>query len=243
MRPHVCTEQRFGRPGNGVVTQSFTQAMACFCPALPLVVGLSGGADSTALLLACAERWPGQVRAIHVHHGLQSAADDFERHCVGLCARLQVPLVVQRVDGRPAPGQSPEDAARIARYKAFEGVALTSQAIPAIQSIALAQHADDQVETLLLALSRGAGVAGLAAMPACWQRLAWPGTAPCCVWPGPNCGPGCGTRRVVGGRPQQPGRALHPQPHSRAPAAGAGSRFSGLSRHLCSQRGPRSAGE
>ncbi len=152
------------------MTLRFTEAMARFTPALPLAVGLSGGADSTALLWACAERWPGQVRAIHVHHGLQSAADDFERHCVGLCARLQVPLVVQRVDGRPAPGQSPEDAARIARYKAFEGVALTSQAIPAIQSIALAQHADDQVETLLLALSRGAGVAGLAAMPAFWQR-------------------------------------------------------------------------
>ncbi len=175
MRPHVCTEQCFGRPGNGVVTEKFTQAMASFAPALPLAVGLSGGADSTALLLACAERWPGQVRAIHVHHGLQSAADDFERHCAALCARLQVPLAVQRVDARPAPGQSPEDAARAARYRVFEAAALASQAPPAIQSIALAQHADDQVETLLLALSRGAGVAGLAAMPARWQRsgLAW----------------------------------------------------------------------
>lgn len=175
MRPHVCTEQCFGRPGNGVVTEKFTQAMASFAPALPLAVGLSGGADSTALLLACAERWPGQVRAIHVHHGLQSAADDFERHCAALCARLQVPLAVQRVDARPAPGQSPEDAARAARYRAFEAAALASQSPPAIQSIALAQHADDQVETLLLALSRGAGVAGLAAMPARWQRsgLAW----------------------------------------------------------------------
>lgn len=175
MRPHVCTEQCFSRPGNGVVTEKFTQAMACFAPALPLAVGLSGGADSTALLLACAERWPGQVRAIHVHHGLQSAADDFERHCAALCARLQVPLAVQRVDARPAPGQSPEDAARAARYRAFEAAALASQSPAAIQSIALAQHADDQVETLLLALSRGAGVAGLAAMPARWQRsgLAW----------------------------------------------------------------------
>lgn len=157
------------------MTEKFTQAMACFSPALPLAVGLSGGADSTALLLACAERWPGQVRAIHVHHGLQSAADDFERHCAALCTRLQVPLAVQHVDARPAPGQSPEDAARAARYRAFEAAALFSQPPSAIQSIALAQHADDQVETLLLALSRGAGVAGLAAMPARWQRsgLAW----------------------------------------------------------------------
>lgn len=152
------------------MTQTVDAALDAFTPALPLAVGLSGGADSTALLLGCAERWPGQVRAIHVHHGLQSAADAFERHCVELCARLRVPLQVQRVDAHHAPGQSPEDAARIARYKAFEAAAQAEQAQDAIQSIALAQHADDQVETLLLALSRGAGVAGLAAMPAFWQR-------------------------------------------------------------------------
>ena len=152
------------------MTQPFDAALRAFAPALPLAVGLSGGADSTALLLACVERWPGQVQAIHVHHGLQAAADVFEQHCTALCARLKVPLTVQRVDARHAPGQSPEDAARTARYKAFEVAAHASIAQPAIQSIALAQHADDQVETLLLALSRGAGVAGLAAMPAQWQR-------------------------------------------------------------------------
>ena len=156
-------------------TQSFDAAMRAFAPALPLAVGLSGGADSTALLLACARRWPGQVQAIHVHHGLQAAADGFEQHCVRLCRELQVPLSVQRLDARPTPGQSPEDAARQARYKAFEAVALDGKAQIAIKSIALAQHADDQVETVLLALSRGAGVAGLAAMPACWERagLQW----------------------------------------------------------------------
>ena len=155
--------------------QSFDAAMRAFAPALPLAVGLSGGADSTALLLACARRWPGQVQAIHVHHGLQAAADGFEQHCVRLCRELQVPLSVQRLDARPTPGQSPEDAARQARYKAFEAVALDGKAQIAIKSIALAQHADDQIETVLLALSRGAGVAGLAAMPACWERagLQW----------------------------------------------------------------------
>lgn len=152
------------------MTQSFDAAMRAFAPRLPLAVGLSGGADSTALLLACAERWPGQVHAFHVHHGLQAAADGFEQHCQALCARLNVPLSVLRVDARHAPGQSPEDAARQARYKAFEALALTGQAPIAIKTIVLAQHADDQVETLLLALSRGAGVAGLAAMPAQWQR-------------------------------------------------------------------------
>lgn len=152
------------------MTQSFDAAMQAFAPPLPLAVGLSGGADSSALLLACARRWPGQVQAIHVHHGLQAAADDFERHCIALCARLAVPLHVRRIDARPARGASPEDAARRARYQAFEAVANVIPAQAAIQSIALAQHADDQVETLLLALSRGAGVAGLAAMPAHWQR-------------------------------------------------------------------------
>ncbi len=146
------------------------QALAAFDPEVPLAIALSGGADSTALLLACADKWPGQVAAIHVHHGLQAAADDFEKHCQALCARLDVPLIVQRVDARAAPGQSPEDAARHARYGAFEAAAQQNRAQVAIKSIAIAQHADDQVETMLLALSRGAGLPGLAAMPAQWQR-------------------------------------------------------------------------
>lgn len=152
------------------MTLSFDVAIADFSPALPMAVGLSGGADSTALLLACARKWPGQVQAIHVHHGLQAAADGFEQHCAALCQSLNVPLWVKRLDARHTPGQSPEDAARQARYKAFEAVAIASKAQAAIKSIAIAQHADDQVETLLLALSRGAGIAGLAAMPARWER-------------------------------------------------------------------------
>lgn len=144
--------------------------MESFAPQLPLAVALSGGADSTALLAACAGKWPGQVRAIHVHHGLQAAADDFERHCVVLCGALDVPLAVQRVDARHAPGESPENAARNARYEAISAAARASTAQPAIKSVALAQHADDQVETLLLALSRGAGLPGLASMPAQWER-------------------------------------------------------------------------
>lgn len=152
------------------MTLSFDLAIADFSPALPMAVGLSGGADSTALLLACARKWPGQVQAIHVHHGLQAAADGFEEHCAALCQSLNVPLWVKRLDARHTPGQSPEDAARQARYKAFEAVAIASKAQAAIKSIAIAQHADDQVETLLLALSRGAGIAGLAAMPARWER-------------------------------------------------------------------------
>ncbi len=146
------------------------QAMAAFTPTLPLAVAYSGGADSTALLLACADKWPGQVRAIHIHHGLQARGDDFERHCLAFCAQLGVPLTVRRVNARHAPGDSPEAAARIARYEAFEAVALDESAQEAIKTVAIAQHADDQIETLLLALSRGSGLPGLSAMPAVWLR-------------------------------------------------------------------------
>ena len=152
------------------MTTTLADAVFAFEPALPLAVAFSGGADSTALLLACAEKWPGQVHAVHIHHGVQAAADDFERHCRAFCAQLQVPLTVRRVDGRHAPGQSPEDAARRARYMAFGAVALEEYVKLAIKNIAIAQHADDQVETLLLALSRGAGLPGLSAMPASWVR-------------------------------------------------------------------------
>jgi len=132
-------------------------------------VALSGGADSTALLIACATRWPGRVHAVHVHHGLQTAADGFEAHCVALCERLQVPLVVQRVNAVHAAGESPEDAARQVRYRAL-AEALQNNWGGHIKHMALAQHADDQVETLLLALSRGAGLPGLACMPAVAER-------------------------------------------------------------------------
>jgi tRNA(Ile)-lysidine synthase len=152
------------------VTLSVDDALRGFEPELPLAVALSGGADSVALLQACSERWPGQVVALHVNHGLQKAASDFEAHCRALCHQLNVPLLVQKVDASNHPGQSPEDAARLARYKAFRALALVKYAHKAIKSIAIAQHADDQIETLLLALSRGAGLAGLSAMPAYWQR-------------------------------------------------------------------------
>ena len=143
-------------------------AVAAFEPGLPLAVGFSGGADSTALLLACARRWPGQVHAFHVHHGLQVAADGFEQHCRAFCDQLSVPLAVRRVDARHASGESPEDAARRARYASF--AVLARETGVAVKDVALAHHADDQVETILLALSRGAGLSGLSAMPALARR-------------------------------------------------------------------------
>ena len=132
----------------------------------PLAVAFSGGADSTALLRLACDLAPGRVQAFHIHHGLQDAADDFERHCVALCEAWQVPLAVVRVQARHAPGESPEDAARRARYAALAEASRSHAA----QRIWLGQHADDQVETLLLALSRGAGLPGLAAMSAHFER-------------------------------------------------------------------------
>ena len=151
------------------MSQTLHQALADFSPGLPFAGALSGGADSTALLLACVQRWPGQVRAVHIHHGLQEAADGFEAHCHELCEQLGVPLLVRRVQAGHAPGQSPEDAARQARYAALAEAIQTEW--PEVRDVAVAQHADDQVETLLIALSRGAGLPGLAGMPAQWQRL------------------------------------------------------------------------
>ena len=144
----------------------FDAAIARFEPRLPLMIAFSGGADSTALLVACARRWPGAVAAVHVNHGLQAAAADFERQCEAACAKLGVPLHMQRVDARHRPGDSPEDAARIARYEAIQQAAIAAGA----KCVALAQHADDQVETVLLALSRGAGIAGIAGMRGDWEK-------------------------------------------------------------------------
>ena len=140
-----------------------------------MAVAFSGGADSTALLLDCVRQWPGQVRAIHIHHGLQDAADQFANHCQQLCEQLQVPLVQCKVNAKNEAGQSPEDAARRARYAALSEAVHTHPALQGVKDVAVAQHADDQVETLLLALSRGAGLAGLASMPAKWTRdgLQW----------------------------------------------------------------------
>lgn len=128
----------------------------------PLAVAYSGGVDSTALLHRAQAVWPGAVRAIHVNHGLQSGAPAFEAHCVVVAEQLGVPLQVCRVDVRLSAGDSTEEKARQSRYVAL------AQAARAwgVSAVLLAQHADDQAETVLLALSRGSGVPGLAAMGA-----------------------------------------------------------------------------
>jgi tRNA(Ile)-lysidine synthase len=131
-----------------------------------LGVAYSGGADSTALLLAAAKRWPGRVQALHVNHGMQEAAVDFEQHCLQFCDRQGIAIRVAQLRVRPDPGESPEDAARSARYCSL---ALLSSEL-AIENVLLAQHADDQLETMILALSRGAGLPGLSGMADSFTR-------------------------------------------------------------------------
>ena len=125
-------------------------------------VAYSGGVDSHALLhalAACRDTLPGELGAVHVNHGLHPAAADWATHCETVCRELAVPLVGLTADGRPGAGDSPEAAARAARYAALE------RWLPAGHGLLTAQHRDDQAETLLLQLLRGSGVQGLAAMP------------------------------------------------------------------------------
>lgn len=128
---------------------------------MPLLVAFSGGADSTALLLAAAQRWGARVQALHVHHGLQPAAEAFAEHAQRVCAQWGVALQVRRVRVERVARRSPEEAARHARYAALADAARRAQAA----AVLLAHHALDQIETVLLALTRGAGLPGLAAMP------------------------------------------------------------------------------
>jgi tRNA(Ile)-lysidine synthase len=126
-------------------------------------VAYSGGMDSTVLLVALsaiADRLaPGGLRAVHVHHGLHPDADAWAARCQARCRELGVPLRVLHVDATPARGESPEARAREARYDA-----LRAELAPG-EVLLTAHHADDQLETVLIQLLRGAGVAGLAAMP------------------------------------------------------------------------------
>jgi len=132
----------------------------------PIVVALSAGADSMALLHAAAALWPQRVQAVHVNHGLQTAAKDFETLAQNACQQLKVPLHVVRVQAQPQAGESPEAAARQARYAAL---AQAAQAMHAAV-VLLAHHAQDQSETVLLALSRGAGLPGLSGMAPAFER-------------------------------------------------------------------------
>ena len=151
-----------------------------------LAVAYSGGRDSTALLHAAATQAQRlnaagadlQVLGLHIHHGLSRQADAWLLHCQAQCAAwatagLPLTLSWRRLDGRPAAAQSVEAWAREARYAALSQMAQEAGA----DLLLLAHHQRDQAETFVLQALRGAGAAGLAAMPAqqwrdglCWAR-------------------------------------------------------------------------
>lgn len=133
---------------------------ACLTPDCRLTLGYSGGLDSSVLLHILAGLRPRlgySLSAVHVHHGLSPGADAWAEHCRRVCAELDVPLEVARVAVAPG-GQGLEAAARQARYQVFSRLD--------VDWVVLAQHQDDQAETVLLQLLRGADLKGLAAMPA-----------------------------------------------------------------------------
>ncbi len=126
------------------------------------LVAFSGGLDSTVLLhqmMLRREQQPDiQLRAIHIHHGLSPHADAWVEHCRSTCQCWQIPLIVEYVT-LVDEGEGVEAQARKARYQAF------GRALQPGEVLLTAQHQDDQCETVLLALKRGSGPAGLAAMP------------------------------------------------------------------------------
>ena len=125
-------------------------------------IAYSGGMDSSVLLhaLVCIrDRLGFELRALHVDHGLHPSSATWAKHCARACKRLGMPLKIRRVQLAPARGESLEAVARQARYEAMAD--LLGQG----DLLLTAQHRDDQAETLLLALMRGSGPAGLAAMP------------------------------------------------------------------------------
>lgn len=143
-----------------------TERVAALCaPLLParstLLIGLSGGMDSVVLLHLLhrlAPRFDWNLSALHVHHGISPNADAWADFCAVLCARYAIPLHIEQVDITPLRGEHGiEAAARKLRHAAF--------ARQPCDFVVLAHHADDQAETLLLQLLRGAGVKGTAGMP------------------------------------------------------------------------------
>lgn len=150
----------------GAVTRAVADLVARALPAGGSVaVALSGGRDSSALLDA-ASRIAGDARitlvAFHVHHGLSANAGQWAQFCQGVCAAGGIAFASREVAIARRPRVSIEAAARDARYEALAALAREND----VAAVMLAHHADDQAETVLLQLLRGAGPRGLSAMPA-----------------------------------------------------------------------------
>lgn len=125
-----------------------------------VLVAYSGGLDSHVLLHLISQIPEFTVRAVHIHHGLQAIADSWVPHCQNICDKLNTPFETKYLHLKPKKGESLEALARQGRYQALKATLKDDEIL------VTAQHQNDQSETLLLQLFRGAGVQGLASMPA-----------------------------------------------------------------------------
>lgn len=125
-------------------------------------IAYSGGLDSHVLLHVCAklrDEYGFSFKAIHVHHGLSPNADAWTKHCEKICLDLKIECIVKNITMPKTHGESLEAVARELRYKIF------TECLDKNNILLTAHHQDDQAETILIQLMRGAGVKGLAAMP------------------------------------------------------------------------------
>lgn len=153
------------QPGNNkAVTLSseiIESALAPFEPLEHIYIAYSGGVDSHVLLHLGASSVPIRkiLTAVYVHHGLQTVADDWARHTAQIAEDLAVKFILLQVNATASKGESPEEAARNARYCALK------ELLGDRDALLVAQHLEDQLETVLLQLMRGSGLRGLSGMP------------------------------------------------------------------------------
>lgn len=126
-----------------------------------IFIAYSGGMDSHVLLHLCvaSEQLKDKITAVYVNHGLQVEAANWGKHCEEICGNLGVKFLNLKADAKAKSGESPEEAARNARYATLKPLLAKDDVL------LIAQHADDQLETVLLQLFRGSGLKGLSGMP------------------------------------------------------------------------------
>lgn len=145
---------------NPILAQIHTQ-LAKISPLNRIFIGYSGGVDSHVLLHACATlpEFKTRMTAVYIHHGLQKIADEWASHCEKTAKNLGVKFLPFRVDANSKRRESPEEAARNARYEVLKNLLAENDVL------LIAQHREDQLETVLLQLFRGSGLKGLAGIP------------------------------------------------------------------------------